>query len=461
MTRKLTQISATIAVALATFIGSVMMSALNVALPIIQKEFTISAVTLTWVSTSYILSNAVFLIVVGKIADIFGRKKIFISGIGILALSTLFSGFCNSIVLLLGLRIIQGIGSAMINATAMAIISSVFPPHRRGFAIGIATAAIYTGLSLGPFLGGIITATLGWRYIFFLAAPLEIIPFFLTIAFVKEEWADARGETYDLPGSLLYAVSLSLFMYGVTLLPAVKALAFLIPGITGLVLFVRREMRISFPVFEVSLFRSNRVFAFSSIAALIHYASTYAITFLLSLYLQISLNVSPQLTGIILAAQPITQAILSPIAGRLSDRIEPAILVSTGMAITSAGLFMFSFLTTESSVYYVTAVLFFIGSGYAFFSSPNTNAIMSSIERKYYGLASGTVATMRSLGMVLSMGVTTIVFSAVIGDREIGPETLPEFSLSVKISFIIFSLICMVGVYFSAVRGNLEREEIG
>lgn len=463
MSKRFTQISVTIAVTFSSFIVSLMVSALNVALPVMQDELSINAVTLTWITTSYILSSAVFLIVVGKIADIIGRKKIFILGIGIFTIMTLLCGFCNSIVPLIGCRIFQGIGSAMINATAMAIVSSVYPPQKRGFAIGIGTAAVYIGMSLGPFLGGVITGALGWRSIFYIMAPTGLMPLLLTILFVKEEWADAKGEPYDLKGSVLYGISLVLFMYGMSRLPGFRALIFLVPGIIGLIAFIRHELKVSFPVFEVSLFRNNRVFAYSSLAALIHYASTFAISFLLSLYLQVALKVSPQMTGIILAAQPITQAVLSPVTGKISDRVEPAILVSSGMGITAIGLFLLSLLTTGSTLSYVVLVLILLGTGYALFSSPNTNAIMSSVKKKHYGLASGTVATMRSLGMILSMCVTTTVFAQFIGDREIGNETLKAFNQSVRVSFIIFTAFCAMGIYFSAVRGNLgdrrEREE--
>ncbi len=458
MSEQNTRISATIAVTLSSFITSLMVSSLNVALPAIQEEFSIHAVTLTWVTTSYILSNAVFLIIVGKIADIVGRKRIFLLGIGVFAVSTGLAGFCGSITPLLTCRVLQGIGSAMVNGTAMAIISSVYPPHKRGLAIGIGTASIYIGLSLGPFLGGVLTAALGWRSIFFVVAPLEAGVFLLTLLSVKGEWADAKGEPYDFLGSVLYAVSLTLFMYGATLLPKLKALFALIPGLTGLLLFTIHELRVRYPLFDVSLFRNNRVFAFSSIAALINYAATYSISFLLSLFLQISLNLSPQLTGIILATQPVVQAVLSPVTGRISDRVEPAILVSTGMGVTAVGLFLLSFLSAESSVLHVVLVLFLMGSGYSFFASPNTNAIMRSVEKKHYGLASGTLATMRSLGMVFSMCVTSIVFSLFIGERKIGTETILEFNRSVRVSFLVFTAFCAVGIYFSAVRGNLDRD---
>ncbi len=459
MSGRLTKISATIAVASASFINAVMLSALNVCLPIIQSEFSIHAVTLTWINTSFVLSNAVFLIAAGKIGDIFGRKRVFLGGMAMFIVTTLLCGISGSAEFLILFRVLQGLGSAMVNATIMAILSSVFPPQKRGMAIGIGTAAIYTGLSFGPFFGGMLSAALGWRWIFFITAPVEILPFLITLICIREEWADAKGEKFDLAGSLIYGVSLVLFMYGITILPKIIALVYLIPGTAGLILFIRRELKISYPVLEIRLFNSNRVFAFSSVAALINYMSTYAITFLLSLFLQFSMGVSPQMTGLILTTQPIAQAALSPIAGKFSDRIDPAILVTTGMGMVTVGLFILSRLTSNTSSFFIVFILFLLGCGYAFFSSPNTNAIMGSVEKRYYGQASGAVATMRSLGMVLSMGITTIIFSVYMGPRGIGAETLDLFNHSFRLSFLIFSILCLVGIYFSAVRGNSKREK--
>ncbi len=458
MSDKATKRSALIIAALNSFIAPFMLSAVNIALPVIQKEFSVHAVVLTWVATSYILATAIFFIPSGKIADIYGRRKIFIYGTVIFTISTFLCVFIGSIEGLLVLRIIQGIGGAMTVTTGMTIIISVFPLQERGKAIGINTASVYVGLSAGPFAGGLITQYLHWKAIFLIAAILGLVSFILTLSFIKEEWADAKGDKFDLPGSIIYGLSLIIIMYGVSILPAQKAIIFISAGIICFITFVIYELRAKYPVFEMRLFKNNRVFTFSSLAALINYSATFAVTFLLSLYLQYILGMSPQAAGFILVVQPVMQTIFAPISGKLSDKIEPAIITSTGMAFTVIGLFLFIFLSPATTAGYIIGVLILLGIGFGFFSSPNTNAIMSSVEKKYYGVASGSVGTMRTIGMTLSMAITTVIFAVFMGQEEITPETYGVFGQSIKISFIIFTVLCVIGIYFSSARGNLERK---
>ena len=222
-------------------------------------------------------------------------------------------------------------------------------------------------------------------------------------------------------------------------------------------MLVWHELRTRYPVFEIRLFRSNRTFTYSSLAALINYAAVFAVSFLLSLYLQYIKGLSPERAGMILICQPIMQALFSPLAGRLSDRIEPSVLASLGMALTAAGLIFLIFLSETTSTAYIVAVLILLGTGFALFSSPNMNAIMSSVEKKFYGVASGTVATMRLVGQMLSMAIATLVFSFMIGKIEITPSTYDLFLSSINLILIISSGMCIVGIYFSMTRGSLRR----
>ncbi len=457
MTDRSTRTSALIVTSVTTFLAPFMLSSVNIVLPEIQKAFSVNAVMLSWVANSYLLSTSVLLIPMGKIADIYGRKKIYIMGITIFILSNFLCAFAGSITVLIFLRIIQGIGGAMLVSTSTAIITSVFPAEERGKAIGINVTSTYIGLSAGPFIGGFLSYYFSWESIFIFITPLGIVSILLSIFYLKGEWADAKGEKFDLTGSLIYAVSFIMLMYGVSILPQITAFILILSGLIGIFLFILRELKTEYPVFEVKLFRHNRIFAFSSLATLINYASTFAVAFLLSLYLQYLLDLPPQKAGSILIAQPIMQAFFSPLAGKLSDRIEPWILSSIGMAINTIGLFFLIFLNPGIPVSCIVVILIILGFGYAFFSSPNTNAIMSSVEKKHYGIASGSVATMRTVGMTLSMAITTILFSVIIGNAEISPALYPSFSKSVKIAFIIFTVLSAFGVYFSSVRGNLNR----
>jgi MFS family permease len=211
-------------------------------------------------------------------------------------------------------------------------------------------------------------------------------------------------------------------------------------------------------VFEIKLFTENKLFTFSSLAALINYSATFAITFLISLYLQYIKGLSPQFAGTILIAQPILMAIFSPLAGRWSDRIEPRKIASAGMAITASGLSFFVFIGSETEIIYIVCNLAMLGFGFAMFSSPNMNAIMGSVEKRFFGIASGTVATMRLLGQMISMAIVMVVFTIFIGREEISPTNYYLFLKSVKVSFIVFVLLCAIGVFFSFFRGELRSE---
>jgi len=456
MENKISKSTVLFTISIASFLTPFMMSATNIALPSIQRDFSADAVTLSWIATSYLLSTAVFLVPAGKIADIYGRKKLFILGIVIFTLASLFSAFVPSIEWLIGMRVLQGLGGSITMTTAVAILTSVYPPQERGKAIGINVSMVYVGLSLGPTLGGILTSLLGWRSIFYMSAPLGVITLFLTLYYLKGEWADAQGETLDIPGSLIYALTLIAVTYGFTLLPNYSGIVFLLIGMLGGVIFVKRQLRVQYPVFNVRLFKNNRVFAFSNIAALINYGATMSVTFLLSLYLQYIQGMTPQAAGLLMIVQPVVQAVLSPFAGKLSDRVEPALISSSGMAFTALGLFLLIFLNTNTSLPYIVLASIILGIGFALFGSPNTNAIMSSVSKQYYGIASGSVATMRLLGQNLSMALATLMITLYVGKTQISPFTYDLFLQSTHTTFIIVTILCIIGIYFSYSRGNVH-----
>jgi MFS family permease len=233
--------------------------------------------------------------------------------------------------------------------------------------------------------------------------------------------------------------------------------ALLIPlGLLGLVLFFWQQNRTPYPVFEVSLFLENHTFAFSSLAALLNYSATFAVTFLMSLYLQYIKGMTPQSAGIVLMAQPVVMALFSPIAGRLSDRIEPRLLASGGMAITVVGMTVFTQLHIDSSFVGITGNLLLLGFGFALFSSPNTSAIMGAVTKEQYGVASGAVATMRLMGQMVSMAIATVVLALVLGHQAIEPHNYDRFLRCIQTVFTISALLCTIGVYFSLFRGRLR-----
>lgn len=442
--------------AISSFLTPFMGSSINIGLPAIGNKFSMDAVTLSWVATSYLLSAAVFLVPIGRIADIYGRKKVFLIGILVYTISSLLCGAAFSASFLIFSRMLQGIGSAMIFGTGIAILTSVYPVGERGKALGINVATTYLGLSMGPFLGGLLTQQLGWRSLFYANVPVGILVLLLVTWKLKGEWAEARGEKFDILGSAVFSLTLISLMYGFTLLPSYNGTAMILAGIMGFISFVKWENRIRNPILNMALFRHNTVFAFSNLAALINYSATFAITFLLSLYLQYVKSLSPQNTGLILVVQPAIMALVSPFAGRLSDRIEPRILASAGMALLVVGLLVLLFIGHNTSLLYITGALVLLGLGFGLFSSPNTNAVMSSVEKKLYGIASATLATMRLTGQMLSMAISIMVFSVYIGKVRITPEYYGLFLSSMHVLFIIFIILCLGGIFASLARGKVR-----
>ncbi len=457
MSDKINKISVLVITSLASFLTPFMSSATNVSLPIIGKEFSMNAILLGWVATSYLLATAVFLVPFGKIADIFGRKKVFLYGVIIYTVSSILVALANTSFLLILFRVVQGFGSAMIFGTSVAILTSVFPIGERGKVLGINVAVTYLGLSSGPFLGGLLTQYLTWRSIFLFNGLLGVVIIILTLIMLKTEWTECKREKIDFLGSGIYGIGLLLLIYGLTILPKTLGVGLVIISLIAIFIFILWELKITNPIMNVRLFQSNIGFGFSNLAASINYSATAAVGFLLSLFLQNVKGLSPSRTGVILIAQPVMMSIFSPFAGRLSDKIEARITASIGMAITFISLLLLIPLRTNTATSYIIIDLLILGLGFAIFSSPNMNAIMSSVDKEYYGVASGTLATMRLIGQMFSMGIAMLIISIIMGRVQIEPSNYGLFLKSTKIAFIVFSILCFGGIFASLARGKLKQ----
>jgi EmrB/QacA subfamily drug resistance transporter len=449
--------AALVAATLASFLTPFMGSSTNVAMPQIAEAFSMDAVLQGWVPSSYLLAATVFLIPFGRLADLHGRKRIFGQGIIIYTLASLLSGVALSPAFFIVSRVLQGVGSAMIFGTGMAILTSVYPLEERGRVLGINVAAVYVGLSLGPFIGGLLTEHLGWRSIFLANVPLGLIVIGFVMLRLHGEWAEARGETLDVIGSAIYAGALVAVMVGFSRLPDLLGTGLILLGALGLVAFAWWERRARYPVLNLDLFFENRPFALSSLAALIHYCATSAVTFLLSLYLQYVRDLGPQEAGLILIAQPIMQATFSPVAGWLSDKVEPRIVASLGMMMTALGLGLLISVSSATALWTIILRLCLLGFGFALFSSPNMNAIMSSVRKRFYGVASGIAGTMRLIGQTMSLGVVTLLFALYIGRIEITPAVHAQFLASMRTAFAVFTGLCLVGIFASLARGTIRE----
>jgi EmrB/QacA subfamily drug resistance transporter len=440
----------------ASFITPFMASSINIALPAIGTQFAADAVTLSWVATSYLLAAAMFLVPFGRFADITGRKRVFVFGLVVYIIASLFCAFSNTIESLIAMRVLQGIGASMIFGTGVAILVSVFPASEKGKVLGLNVTAVYIGHSLGPTLGGLITKNLGWRSVFLAIIPIGLVALILATTILDREWADAEGEGFDIVGSVLYGGMLVLVMYGLSVFP--NGIHFVLGGIVLSIVFIAWELRNQSPVLDIGLFVGNRTYAISNLAALLNYAATFGVGFLMSLFMQYVMGMDSQEAGLILVFQPIFQALFSPLAGRLSDRIQPVIVASSGMGLTALSLFFFALIDSQTKILSIIANLILLGSGLALFSSPNVNAVMSSVSRKCFGVASATVSTMRLVGQMSSMALITLIFNLIIGRVQITPAVTPALIVSTQTIFLIFAVLCILGTFASGVRGRVIRE---
>lgn len=443
-------------VLLNAFTTPLMLSATNVALPAIADDLGLSATQLSWVPMAYLMAAAMSVLIFGRLADNFGRKRIFLLGTLAVILSSVMAATSTDGEMLLLARFTQGVSAAMLYATQIAILTSVFPANQRGRVIGLVVSAIYIGLASGPLVGGYVIDTVGWRFSFLLQVPLALPVLYIGMVRIKQEWSAESRSRFDVRGAVSYSLAILMLCLAVTRIPGAESMALLLVGILAGLWFLHHSRTCADPIWDVRLFFSNRVFTFSCGASLIMYSATYAIVVLLSLYLQYLKGLSATSAGLLIMIQPLTMALLSPFIGRLSDRVEPRVLASAGMLLTASGLGLLAALTGNSSYTSLVAALLLTGAGFSLFSSPNVNAMMSAVPQEHYGSASGAVATTRLLGQLNSMVLVALALNLTMGGVLIDEHSLPQLEQGITLSFTIAALICLPGLLLSLGRGRIH-----
>jgi len=281
------------------------------------------------------------------------------------------------------MRFLQGIASAMMTSTLMALVISAFPPEKRGKVIGLNVSAVYIGSSLAPMIGGFITDAFSWRSIFLINASASTLIAVLIIWKLNKEWSETVKEKFDFKGTFLYMISISMLMYGCSKIPELWALLLTLAGLAGLFIFAKVELKTQFPILNIRLFTENRVFTLSNLSALINYAATFAMSFMLSLYLQYVKGMEAREAGFVLVAQPILMAIVASFSGRLSDKKKPRILAAIGMGISAFGLLILSFISSDTSTLYILVGLMVLGVGFGFFSSPTPMSLWDLLTKGF------------------------------------------------------------------------------
>ncbi len=445
------------AVMITSFGGPFMSSSINVAVPAMAQDFGKSPEILTWAVTAFLIGAAAGLLPFGRLADIKGRRKVYTCGLVGISIMTIACALSTNFLVFIFARFFQGVAMAMIFGTSMALLVSCCNPENRGKTIGFSGAFVYTGVSVGPFIGGFITDYLGWRMIFWFTAVMLITNLSL-IYRVREDWYGAKNQKFDFLGAVIYVAMVILFLYGLSdwtrhqfvhYMPFAALILFL--------LFIWREKNSPSPLLNLSLFK-NTVFAMSNLAALIHYSATFAIGFVLSLYLQVVRGMDASTAGMFLLIQPCLMAILSPRAGALSDKFSPRIIASLGMFIMMVNLFILSFIHENTDLYFICVILMFIGIGFALFSAPNNNAIMGAVKKEVYGVASSILAVMRLIGQALSMALVTLILSICVAD-VLSVNYTASLLNSFDYIFKLFGFLCILALIASLMRGKKNEQD--
>lgn len=437
------------------FLMPLMSTMMNLALVPIGIEFDVGSHSLAMVSTIFLLASVIFIVPVARISDIYGRKRVFVIGLIVTAVSAAIAAFSPSFEILLIMRFIMGAGSAAISVSSMSLLTDVFPFSKRGWAIGVYTTFVYLGIALGPAMGGFISDLLGWRSLFFFMIPLALVALFC-ISMFRKEMMPSSGSQMDIRGSVLYGMTILLMMYGVINLPQTWAVILTLVGIMLLFVFISYLKREESPVLDIGIFR-YRTFTRSSIASFMNYASSYSVSFFMALYLQNIGLLSASQAGAVMLIQPIVQVLLTAKAGSYSDGIkDKRIFPTAGMALTSVGVFMIIFLGPSINFYYVAVILFLLGLGYALFSAPNTSNMMSSVPVSNRGAASGMVTVVRQIGMMTSMGVAMCCISLIMG-AESGTSSFEGLVSVIQAAFTICFAMCLVGTLVSWFGGNSQE----
>lgn len=450
-------------VAITSFIVTFSASALNLSIPDIDTELKAGATLIGWIINGYILAGAALSVPFGRIADRTERRLILILGIFLFACCTGAINLSKSISIFVFLRVVQGIGAAMIGSTNQAVLISAFPKEKRGKVLGYSIASTYTGLTAGPVVGGFLNHAFGWRSIFFITFLVSISVFGIAIKMLPKssKWAVNQGpgnqgttnQGMDLTGNLLYVGMITLLMVGFSSFASSNwAIIMILAGSLLFLFFIIHEAKVESPIIKVKLFTHNRSYLFSNLAALLNYGATFALGYMLSIYLQVVKGYGSEISGFILISQPLMMAMLSPYAGRLSDRISPFKLASAGMALCTLGLLSFSFVTPGYPLALIIGNLIVVGLGFALFSSPNTNAVMACVEPKDYGVATSILATMRTIGHSLSMAIVSFILASNLGDVALAEAPLSDMMKSMRLTFLVFTVLGAVGVFISQKR---------
>ena len=428
-----------------------------IGVPAIAKDFAMNNVIQNWIPTILFLVVAIFTVPAGQISGKFGVKKSLLAGILIFLIGSIGACLSFSTESFLIFRIVQGAGMAFLNVSAMAMVVHAVKPQNRGKALGFTVTGVYLATSLSPVICGFLVHNLGWRSMFYFVIPFLVLCILLMIVKIPQEWKTYEGQPIDKIGSLLWAFGILTFIYGFTSLVNTQGVILTVIGLIILCIFGAYELRQDSPVFNMNLFK-NKKFTSSNVAALCSYLAIMVVTTILNYHFQYVRGWNAQMAGLILIITPIIMAVMAPNAGKLSDRIHPQKLAAVGIGIAAVALAILTFLDANTPLYIVILAMILQGIGMGLFSSPNMNAIMSSVPPKYAPTASASQATMRTIGQTMSLGLLTLVFAWVMGNLKLAPQYAGMIVQASQTICLICTLACILAEFASLV-GIRSKDE--
>jgi len=450
-------------------------SIVTIAIPSIASSMEIGLETVVWIPLAYLLVLTVLLVNVGRLADLRGRKNMYALGFIIFTAASILCGTSSTGLQLVVFRAVQGTGAAMIASNSPAIVTETFPSSERGKALGINAMAVYAGLMTGPVIGCVLVRGLGWRSIFYVNVPIGIFVVTLIALRLKERRTRATTEGFDLAGAATLSAFMALVLAALTLgaslgWSSAPILSMLVVSGGMLLMFLFVESQVSqHPIFDPSLFARNRLFAAANIAALLSYVAITGVTFVMSIYLQDVQGLDPQSAGLFIITMSAAMALLSPVSGWLSDRFGSRLLSSAGMLVVTVGLLLMSRLNASSAAFDIVSRLAFLGVGFGLFSSPNTSAVMGSVDRRKLGLAAGTLGTMRFMGQSIGLAMVGAVIANALPPQAMlelltglnahDAVAIGEFVVGMGNVFMIGAAVGALGTVTSLVRGR-ERSSL-
>lgn len=433
------------------------MAAVNVAIPTLAEDLQANANKVSWLPTLYILSNVALMLPFGKLADNYGRKRVYVWGLALNAIASFMCAIANSIDAILFWRLVQGAAGAMIFSTGIAIISAVTPSNKRGTALGIVASCVYIGLTLAPAVGGWLTELLGWRSVFYFQIPLVIALLVFIKMKLPGEWKNQHHSRFDWIGSAIFVAFSCTLVYGMSILPSWKGWALLALSFMCLAAFIVHQSKDKQPLIRVQMFLESRVFSLSLSTSFLMYGSNFAILFLLSLYLQYIKGYSPSYAGQILLIQALCMALIAPIAGKLSDAFQPRIIATTGCFIVGIGFIVMNQIDASSSATYIGVSLALIGTGFGLFSTPNNNAIMGSVNEHEVGVASASMNLSRTIGNLVGMSLVNLMMHYYIGDAKLSAGQNSALMQTISLALVMSLSFVLVACVLSALRGKQHK----